>query len=81
MDEISIKIINILKAKKKDVEIPENTSVNLLDSGIIDSFDIVDLIGDIEEQFDIEVDGDDIIPENFESVDAIVRFISLKYCK
>lgn len=76
MDEVKTKIINILKSRKTDVEIPDDTSVNLLDSGVIDSFDIVDLIGEIEERFGLEVDGDDIIPENFESVDAIAKLIS-----
>lgn len=76
MDEIKQKILNLLKEKKSDVTISEDTSVDLLDSGIIDSFDIVDLIGSLEEIFGIEVDGDDIIPENFKSVDAIAKLVS-----
>ncbi len=76
MEEVKQKILNLLKEKKTDVVIPEDTSVNLLDSGVIDSFDIVDLIGSLEEMFGIEVDGDDIIPENFESIDAIARLVT-----
>lgn len=75
MDEVKQKILNLLKEKKTDVEISEDTSVNLLDTGVIDSFDIVDLIGSIEELFGVEVDGDDIVPENFESVDSIAKLI------
>lgn len=75
MDEAKQKILNLLKEKKTDVEISEDTSVNLLDTGVIDSFDIVDLIGSIEELFGVEVDGDDIVPENFESVDSIAKLI------
>ncbi|MDD5929203.1 MAG: acyl carrier protein [Spirochaetales bacterium] len=76
MNEVNKKILSMLKEKKTDVVIPEDTSVNLLDSGVIDSFDIVDLIASLEEIFGIELDGDDIIPENFESVDAIAKLIA-----
>lgn len=80
MEEIKTKITGILKSKKTDIVIPEDTSENLLDSGVIDSFDIVDLIGSLEMQFGIVVDGDDIVPENFESVDAIAGLVG-KYLK
>lgn len=80
MEEIKTKITGILKSKKVDIVIPEDTSENLLDSGVIDSFDIVDLIGSLEMQFGIVVDGDDIVPENFESVDAIAGLVG-KYLK
>lgn len=75
MNEVKQKILNLLKEKKTDAVIPEDTSVNLLASGVIDSFDIVDLIVSLEEIFGIEVDGDDIVPENFESVDAIAKLV------
>lgn len=75
MEETKANVINIIKSKKGNITIPENTSENLLTSGIIDSFDIVDLIGSLEDTFKIEIDGDDIIPENFESIDAIVKLV------
>ncbi|MDO4307216.1 MAG: phosphopantetheine-binding protein [Eubacteriales bacterium] len=47
----------------------------LIDDGILDSFDLVSLIGEINECFDVEVSFDDIEPENFNSVDAMLAMI------
>ena len=75
MTDIQAKIAGLLKEKKSNAAIPEDAYENLLDSGIIDSFDIVDLIDSLENLFGIQIDGDDIIPENFESIDAIARLV------
>ncbi len=44
--------------------------------GLLDSFDIISLISMIEEKYDVKVDGLDIIPENFSSVDSIEKLIN-----
>lgn len=51
-------------------------SENFVEDGYLDSFDIVTLISTIEEKYNIVVDGLDVIPENFESVDAIISLIN-----
>ena len=51
---------------------------SLLEKGIIDSTGIFQLVRFIEEQFEIKVLDDELIPENFESTNAIVRFINQK---
>ena len=51
---------------------------NLLMKGIIDSLKMLDLIGVIERQFGIAIDEDEMMPDNFESVDAIVNFVNEK---
>ena len=48
---------------------------SLLDSGIVDSLGILDLVGFLEERFGIEAQDDDLVPDNFESIDSLVRFI------
>ena len=40
-----------------------------------DSFDIITLVTDLEENFDIRIDGSDILPENFCSIKAIENLI------
>lgn len=50
-------------------------SDNFIDDGYLDSFDLVTLISELEEQFHISIDGLDIIPENFESADTIHKLI------
>lgn len=50
-------------------------SENFIEDGLLDSFDIVSLIAMLEEKFSIKVDGLDIVPENFLSVDAIAALV------
>lgn len=50
-------------------------SDNYIDDGFLDSFDIITLIDEIEELFNIKIDGLEIIPENFESVTKILQLI------
>lgn len=50
-------------------------SENFVEDGLLDSFDIVSLITMLEEKFSCKVDGLDIVPENFCSVDAIVALV------
>ncbi len=49
---------------------------SLLESGIIDSATMVGLISFIEEQYGFAVDEEDMVPENFETLAAIARYIS-----
>ncbi len=51
---------------------------NLLMKGVIDSLKMLDLISYIEKQFGIAIDEDEMMPDNFESVDAIVNFVNEK---
>jgi len=49
--------------------------LSLLESGIVDSLGVLDLVGFIEQQFGIEAQDDDLVPENFDSIDALARFV------
>ncbi len=48
----------------------------LIDSGIIDSFDVIMLVGEINEAFDVEISVEHFLPENFNSVEDIMRLIN-----
>lgn len=48
---------------------------SLLEKGIIDSVKMLELIEFIESNYKIKVDEDDLIPENFDTIDAIVAYI------
>ena len=45
--------------------------VNFIEEGMLDSFDIVSLVDELETNFNVKIDGVDIIPENFSSIDSI----------
>ena len=63
------KIIEILKSIRSDVDY--ESEKGLIDNGILDSFDIVSVIGELSDAFDIDISIDDMTPENFNSVEAI----------
>ena len=62
-------LLKILVELRPDVDFEENKE--LIDSGELDSFDIVSLVGELCDEYDIEIGADDIVPENFNSVEAI----------
>lgn len=66
-------ILELLKSIKGDVEFER--SEDFIEDGLIDSFEIVDLVAEIEEQFSIEISGKDIIPENFVNLEAMEAMI------
>ena len=47
----------------------------LIDDGLIDSLDIVAVVTDLMDTFDVQLGVDDLTPENFNSVDAICQLI------
>lgn len=50
-------------------------SVDFIGDGLIDSFGVIALVGALEEAFEIEIDGGDILPENFNNMEAIIELI------
>ncbi|MSM38714.1 MAG: acyl carrier protein [Geobacter sp.] len=55
-----------------------NDSTSFLESGIIDSTGILELIAFIEDAFSLRVNDDELIPENLDSITNLLRFISIK---
>lgn len=49
--------------------------VNFIEEGMLDSFDIVTLVDALDTEYNIVIDGIDIVPENFDSLDSIVRLL------
>ena len=47
----------------------------LVDDGIIDSMDVVSVISEITDEYDIEIPSEEMEPENFNSVEAIYEMI------
>ena len=66
-------LLNILKELHEDVDF--DLEEGLVDDGILDSLDIVTLITEINDTFDISIPAEEIIPENFNSAAAIWALI------
>ena len=56
-------------------EIDFNICRTLIDDGILDSFDIVTLVADINDIFDVVIPVEEIIPQNFNSAAALYELI------
>ncbi len=74
MENIKERVSEILVRVRKESE-SHLDSYSLISDGILDSLDIMNLIIELEEKFDIEIDPEDVLSENFESVDAMVALI------
>jgi D-alanine--poly(phosphoribitol) ligase subunit 2 len=70
------KLIEILNQIKPGVDYQNEK--HLVSGGILTSFDIVTLIANLTDEFDIEITIKDIVPENFESIDAMEKLIKSK---
>lgn len=56
-------LMDILTELRPDVDF--ETEKSLIDGGVLDSFDIVTLVAELNENFDIEININDLVPENF----------------
>lgn len=71
--ETKEQILAILKEVKPTKNLENVTDI--IEGGYIDSFELMSLISNLNEKFGIEVGLEDLIPENFNSVDSIVQMV------
>ena len=53
-----------------------DTCTTLIDDGLLSSLDIIQLIGALNDEFDISIPATEIVPANFNSVDAMVAMVT-----
>jgi acyl carrier protein len=66
----------LMEATVEKVEVGDDSS--LLELGLLDSFRTAELLTLIEDQFNVTIDDDEMIPENFETLNAIVSLLEAK---
>ncbi len=67
------KLLEILKSIRPDVDFENESS--LIDDGILDSFDVVSIISEIDDEFGVQIRITELDPENFNSAEAIWNLI------
>ena len=68
-------IIKILTELRPEFDFTQE-GVNFIEEGMLDSFDVVSLVSDMEEEFGVLIDGTEILPENFCTVESIEALIN-----
>ncbi len=67
------KLLEILEELHPDVDF--TTEEHLIDEKILDSFDIVTLVAEIDAEFDVAIPAEELIPENFNSAKALYALV------
>lgn len=67
------KLMQILTDLRPDVDFEGEEQ--LIDGEVLDSFDIISLVGELNEAFDVEIGVEDLLPENFNSAKAMLALI------
>lgn len=70
------KVLAIVKDIAPEVDFEHETA--LIDDGLLESFAIIQIVTSFMDEFDVDIDADDIEPENLNSVDAMCELISSK---
>lgn len=73
------KVNNILRRVNEDIL--NYKGKDMVDDGIIDSLEIMEIVSDIEKEFHIEMSADDIVMENFQTLETICKLIQRKVNK
>lgn len=63
------KLTDILSEIRPEFDFTDST--NFFEDGYIDSFDLISLVAAMDKEFKIKIKGTDIVPENFNNIDAI----------
>jgi acyl carrier protein len=68
------RVPEILKSIRPEQDF--ESSQNFTEEGLLDSFDMVVLVTALDEAFSISIDGTEVVPENFKSIEAIRRLLT-----
>ncbi len=66
-------LLNILSELHPEVDF--NTEDKLIDNQILDSFDIISIVAEIDAEYDVQIPAEELIPENFNSAEALYALI------
>ena len=67
------KVVEILSDIRPDVDF--ETETQLITNCVLESFDILSIVAELSDEFDVTIRPKDLVPENFNSVDAMVEML------
>lgn len=70
------RILEVVRSIRPDVDFEKETA--LIDNEILDSFDVIQIVTELMEEFGIFIDADDIEPENLNSLEGIREMVERK---
>lgn len=70
------RILEVVKSVRPDVDFERETA--LIDDEVLDSFDVIQIVTELMEEFNIFIDADDIEPENLNSLENIRDMVERK---
>ncbi len=73
-DEIREEVLNLLQELHEDIDFESETK--MVDDKVLDSFDLASFATELGDAFDVEITGDDLVAEKFNSIDSIVDMIA-----
>lgn len=69
------KIIRILAELRPEFDFTKE-NINFIEEGMLDSFDVVSLVDSLDREFGVSINGIDIVPENFSTVESIAKLVT-----
>ena len=66
-------LLAIMSDVRPDLDFEAETA--LIDDGVLDSFDIISIVNELNEAYDIEIDVEDLEPDNFNTCAAMLELI------
>ena len=70
------RILKLLEGIQPDIDFENETA--LIDDSLVESFDVIQIVTSLMDEFDISIDADDIEPENLNDLDAICALVEIK---
>lgn len=77
-DQIKVEVRNYLKEASLSNSDSIQDDTQIFDSGILDSMGLLFLIEFLNEKFEISVEDDELVPDNFETLNSIAEFVQNK---
>lgn len=78
MYETTEKISNFISENFLYGEEGMKGNTSFIESGLIDSIGIMELVGFVEKTFELKVNDEELLPENFDTLDNLVMFVHRK---